>query len=116
MFFSPRFRHSGNGQTAKSFKAELTRISDTGIIIENIDLKLKKEWPTPTIVTIPSRKPDGVIMPMMVQDVVSEDPGFYNIGLNALKIAQLITLFKGNVIVGFYDTYRAFCVLSLIHI
>ena len=97
-------------KTAKSFKAELTRISDTGIIIENIDLKLKKEWPTPTIVTIPSRKPDGVIMPMMVQDVVSEDPGFYNIGLNALKIAQLITLFKGNVIVGFSDPSRAFCV------
>jgi|GEM_PF-553093 len=97
-------------KTAKSFKAELTRISDTGIIIENIDLKLKKEWPTPTIVTIPSRKPDGVIMPMMVQDVVSEDPGFYNIGLNALKISQLITLFKGNVIVGFSDPSRAFCV------
>ncbi|HZK93129.1 MAG TPA: hypothetical protein VFC67_02895, partial [Prolixibacteraceae bacterium] len=97
-------------KTAKSFKAELTSISDTGITIENIDLKLKKEWPTPTIVTIPSRKPDGVIMPMMVQDVVSEDPGFYNIGLNAIKIAQLITLFKGNVILGFSEPSHAFCV------
>lgn len=97
-------------KTAKSFKIELVRISDTGMLIQNIDSKLKKEWPTPTIVTIPSRKPDGVIMPMAVDQIVSDNPDDFNIGLNPVKIAQLITMFKGNLIFGFSEPSRAFCV------
>jgi len=97
-------------KTAKSFKNDTVIISDIEIEISNTDLNLSKKWASPAIVPIPSRFPDGVIMPKMVEELVSESPDNFRIGLDPNKLAQFITMFKGNIILGFTVASRAFCV------
>jgi len=97
-------------KTAKAFKNDTVIMSDIEIEISNTDLNLSKKWASPAIVTIPSRFPDGVIMPKMVEELVTESPDNYRIGLDPNKLAQFITMFKGNIILGFTVASRAFCV------
>ncbi len=98
-------------KTAKAFKIELAKVSDAGMTIENIDFNLKKKWVAPTRIECPKRKPDGVIMPMMVgEDFVADSSDNYLIGLNPVRLSQFITLFKGNVILGFEEPSRPICV------
>ena len=49
-------------------------------------------------------------MPKMVEELVSESPDNFRIGLDPNKLAQFITMFKGNIILGFTVASRAFCV------
>jgi len=97
-------------KTAKAFKNDTVILSDIEIVISNIDFKLEKKWDSPTIVQMPSRFPDGVIMPKMVEELVPESPDNFRIGLDPNKLAQFITMFKGNIIIGFTEPSRAFCV------
>ncbi len=97
-------------KTAKAFKNDTVVISDIGMVISNPDFKLEKQWNTPAIVPMPSRFPDGVIMPKMVEELVPESADNYRLGLDPNKLAQFITMFKGNIIIGFTEVSRAFCV------
>jgi len=97
-------------KTAKAFKNDTVILSDVEIVISNTDFKLEKKWDSPTIVQMPSRFPDGVIMPKMVEELVPESPDNFRIGLDPNKLAQFITMFKGNIIIGFTEPSRAFCV------
>lgn len=97
-------------KTAKAFKNDTVILSDIEIVISNIDFKLEKKWDSPAIVPMPSRFPDGVIMPKMVEELVPESLENYRIGLDPNKLAQFITMFKGNIIIGFTEPSRAFCV------
>src|SRR5659263_317398 len=97
-------------KTAKAFKNDTVILSDIEIVISNTDFKLEKKWDSPTIVQMPSRFPDGVIMPKMVEELVPESSDNFRIGLDPNKLAQFITMFKGNIIIGFTEPSRAFCV------
>jgi len=97
-------------KTAKAFKNDTVIVSDIEIEISNTDLNLSKKWASPAMVQIPSRFPDGVIMPKMVEELVSDSPDNFRIGLDPNKLAQFITMFKGNIILGFTVASRAFCV------
>jgi len=97
-------------KTAKAFKNDTVILSDIEIVISNTDFKLEKKWDSPAIVQMPSRFPDGVIMPKMVEELVPESPDNFRIGLDPNKLAQFIMMFKGNIIIGFTEPSRAFCV------
>lgn len=80
-------------KTVKAFKGSfLTRVTETRMVHENLDLELKKEWPV-QFCEVPERAPDALVMPMMIE-------GDGILGMNPLFIDRARTLFHGNIILG----------------
>jgi len=90
-------------KTQKSFDAKGVWINDKEMNVRNLDnVRLTKSWASPQTCTMPDRVPDGIVMPLTVNDA----PDTY--AFNALFLARFTTGFKGNIIVGSYDNTRAF--------
>ncbi len=89
-------------KTQKSFEAKGVWINKKGMKVSNSEKKLAQSWQAPTSCPMPERVPDGVIMPLMIND----DPD--TIAFNATFLTRFTTWFKGNIIVGSYDNTRAF--------
>jgi hypothetical protein len=98
-------------KTSKAFCAKVLQVSDKGFIIENTDTKLFKQFQTPGKAENPNRKPDGIIMPMMISDGKGND--FFNpengtyLGISPEQLIKFTTLFTGKIVLGWYDNNRA---------
>ena len=101
-------------KTAKSFKRELLRISENGMVIENDETNLYKSWPAPIFCSRPLRQPDAIVMPMLVNDTPETEGGGpicpTLLGINAHFLPRLATMFKGNITIGVSDPNLAVAV------
>lgn len=98
-------------KTSKAFAAEVLQVSDKGFIVENTDTKLFKQFQVPEKAENPNRKPDGIIMPMMITNKegnnrFNSENGTY-LGISPVELTKFTTLFTGKIVLGWYDNRRA---------
>lgn len=97
------------GKTSREFKRDLAKINKSTILISNLDFGLAKNWDAPTFRERPTREPDALLMPMLINDSPEAEEGFA-VGFNAQKLCKIVASFKGNVVIGVYDPNSAMAI------
>jgi hypothetical protein len=87
----------------KATTIQKTILTETQMVMKDVDLGIVKLWQAPESVPLPDRNPDGILMPI---GILEPAPG-EKISWKPTNLEKIALPHKGSITIGFYDNTKA---------